>query len=215
VNQPLAAIVLNGKACLRWLSGAPPDVGEAREGVKRIVDDATRAADIISRIRALTGKNKGERVPVDLNKIVEQVLALARGELQRSGVVIRTELRQDLPLVLADRIQMQQVLINLLMNASDAMREVTGRPRELLIQTLAHDSAQVLVAVRDTGVGVEPNARGRIFDAFYTTKPGGIGMGLSINRSIVESHGGRLWVEENEGPGATFRFTLPVSGRRS
>jgi two-component system NtrC family sensor kinase len=211
VNQPLAAIVLNGKACLRWLSGAPPDVGEAREGVKRIVDDATRAADIISRIRALTGKNKGERVPVDVNEIVGQVLALARGELQRSGVVLRTELRQDLPLVLADRIQTQQVLLNLFMNASEAMREVSGRPRELLIQTLAHDGAQVLVAVRDTGVGLDADARRRIFDTFYTTKPGGIGMGLSISRSIVESHGGRLWVEENEGPGATFRFTLPAS----
>jgi C4-dicarboxylate-specific signal transduction histidine kinase len=211
VNQPLAAIVLNGKACLRWLSGAPPDVGEAREGVERIVDDATRAADIISRVRALTGKNKAERGPVDLNELVEQVLVLARAELRRTGVVIRTELRQDLPLVLADRIQMQQVLLNLMMNATEAMRDVTGRPRELLVATRPHANAQVLVAIQDTGVGLEPEARGRIFDAFYTTKPGGIGMGLSISRSIVERHGGRLWVEENEGPGAIFRFTLPVS----
>ena len=211
VNQPLASIVLNGKACLRWLSGASPNLAEAREGVKHIVDDATRAAEVISRIRALTGKNKAERGPVDLNEIIEQVALLARAELQRSRVVVRLELRKDLPLVLADRIQTQQVLLNLLMNAADAMRDVRGRVRELLIQTLAHESGQVLIAVRDTGVGVHPDARGRIFDAFYSTKSGGMGMGLSISRSIVESHGGRLWVEQNDGPGATFHFTLPVS----
>jgi two-component system, NtrC family, sensor kinase len=209
VNQPLAAIVLNGKACLRWLSGAPPDLAEARGSVKHIVDDATRAAEVISRIRAFTGKNKAERGPVDLNELIGQVLVLARGDLQKSR--IRTELQRDLPLVLADRIQTQQVLLNLLMNAIDAMRDVNGGPRELLIQTLPHASGYVLVAVRDTGVGLDPHTQRRIFDAFYTTKPGGLGMGLSISRTIVENHGGRLWVEPNEGPGATFRFTLPVS----
>ena len=211
VNQPLTGIVLNGKACLRWLAGASPDLAEARASVKHIVDDATRAADVISRIRALTGKNKSERGPVDLNEIIEQVLVLARVELERNRVVLRTELRQDLPAVLADRIQTQQVLLNLLMNATEAMRHVNGRPRDLLIETLPHDSGQVLVAVQDTGVGLDPDTRVRVFDAFYTTKSGGIGLGLSISRSIVESHGGRLWVEQNEGPGATFRFTLPVS----
>jgi C4-dicarboxylate-specific signal transduction histidine kinase len=211
VNQPLAAIVLNGHACLRWLSGAPPDLAEARKSVKHIVEDATRAAEVISRIRGLSGKSTAERGPVDLNEIIEQVLVLARAELQRTGVVLRMELREDLPLVRADRVQMQQLLLNLLMNATEAMREVSGRPRELLVQTLAHPGGQVLVAVRDAGVGLHPDARGRIFDAFYTTKPGGMGMGLSISRSIVEGHGGRLWVEQNEGPGATFRFTLPVS----
>jgi signal transduction histidine kinase len=211
MNQPLAAIVINGQACLRWLSGAAPDLAEAREGVKHIVEDATRAAEVISRIRGLTGKSTAERGPVDLNEVIQQVLVLARAELQRTGVVLRTELREDLPLVRADRVQMQQLLLNLFMNATEAMREVSGRPRELLVQTLAPAAGQVLVAVRDTGVGLDPDARGRIFDAFYTTKPGGIGMGLSISRSIVESHGGRLWVEQNDGPGATFRFTLPVS----
>jgi C4-dicarboxylate-specific signal transduction histidine kinase len=211
VNQPLAAIVLNAKTCLRWLSGASPDVAEARESVKRIADDATRAAAVISRIRAFTGKSTAERGPVDLNEIVEQVLVLAGVELQRNRVVFRTELREDLPLVLADRIQMQQLVLNLVMNATEAMREVEGRPRELLIQTVAQTGGQVLVAVRDTGVGLDPDARGRIFDAFYTTKSGRIGIGLSISRSIVERHGGRLWVEQNEGPGATFRFTLSVS----
>jgi C4-dicarboxylate-specific signal transduction histidine kinase len=211
VNQPLAAIVLNGRACLRWLSGAHADVAEARESVKRIVDDATRAGDIISRIRELTGKAKTERGPVDLNEIVEQVLLLARAELQRIGVVVRTALREGLPLVVADRIQMQQVLLNLTMNAGEAMRDVQDRPRELLIEALPYADGQVLVALRDTGVGLDPEARRRIFDAFYTTKSGGMGMGLSISRTIVESHGGRLWVEANDGPGTTFRFTLPVS----
>ena len=155
----------------RGCSGSPrlrcartEDRHNPRSGiVKHIVDDATRAAEVISRIRALTGKNKAERGPVDLNEIIEQVAVLARAELQRSRVVVRLELRKDLPLVLADRIQTQQVLLNLLMNAADAMRDVRGRVRELLIQTLAHESGQVLVAVRDTGVGVHPDARGRIF----------------------------------------------------
>lgn len=212
VNQPLAAIVLNGKASLRWLSGASPNLAEAREGVKHIVEDATRAAEVISRIRALTAKTKAERGPVDLNEIIEEVLALARAELRRTRVVTRTELRKDLPLIVADRIQTQQVLLNLFMNAADAMRDVDGRARELLVQTLAQDGGRVLVAVRDTGVGVQPDLRGRVFDAFYTTKSRGMGMGLSISRSIVESHGGQLWVEQNDdGPGATFCFTLPVS----
>jgi two-component system, NtrC family, sensor kinase len=211
VNQPIAAIVLNGQTCLRWLSGAAPDLAEARDRVKHIVEDATRAAEVISRIRGLTGKKAGERGPVDLNEVIQQVLVLARAELQRTGVVVRTDLREDLPLVPADRVQMQQLLLNLFMNATEAMREVSDRPRELLVQTVAPAAGQVLVAVRDTGVGLDPDARGRIFDAFYTTKPGGIGIGLSISRSIVESHGGRLWCEQNDGPGATFRFTLPVS----
>ncbi len=211
VNQPLAAIVLNGKACVRWLSGVHPDVPEALESVKRIVDDATRAAAVISRIRALTGKNKAERETIDLNELIEQVLALARAELQRSRIAFRTELREGLSHVVADRIEIQQVLLNLFMNATDAMRDLGDRPRELLVQTQAREGGQVMVAVRDTGVGLDPDARARIFDPFYTTKSGGIGMGLSISRSIVESHGGRLWVEQNDGPGATFRFTLPVS----
>jgi len=210
VNQPLAAIVINAQICLRWLSGASPNLSKARESVTSIADDATRAAEVISRVRGLTGKSKAERGPVDLNEVVEEVLVLARAELQRTGVAFRTELPRDLPLVLADRIQMQQLLLNLLMNAAEAMRDVSGRPRELLVQTLANGGGDVLVSVRDTGVGLDPDVRARIFDAFYTTKPGGIGMGLSISRSIVERHGGRLWVEQNEGPGVTFRFTLPV-----
>ncbi len=211
VNQPLTSIVLRGKACLRWLAGAPPDLDEARDSVEHIVDDATRAAEVISRIRALTGRRRAERGPVDLNEIIELVLVLARAELESARVVCRAELEHDLPPVLADRVLTQQVLLNLLMNAIEAMREVTGRPRELVIQTRADGDAQVQVALRDAGVGLEPEARARIFDAFYTTKPGGMGLGLSISRSIVESHGGRLWAEPNEGPGATLRFTLPVS----
>ena len=211
VNQPLAAIVLNGKACLRWLSGPAPNLGEARDSVTRIVEDATRAADIISRIRALTGKGRPERGPVDLNAIVEEVLALARPELERSRIALRTELGPELPPVFADRVQTQQVLLNLIINAIEAMRDLERGRRELLIETRAHPDGQVLVAVRDTGVGLDVDARGRLFDAFYTTKPGRLGMGLSISRSILERHGGRLWAERNDGPGTTLRFTLPVT----
>jgi C4-dicarboxylate-specific signal transduction histidine kinase len=210
VNQPLTSIVLRGKACLRWLAGAHPNLNEARDSVEHIVDDATRAAEVISRIRALTARRRAERGPVDLNEMIEQVLVLARAELEGAGVTCRAELRDDLPPIRADRLQTQQVLLNLVMNAIEAMRDVTGRPRELVIQTLADGDAHVQVALRDAGVGVASDARPRIFDAFYTTKPGGMGLGLSISRSIVESHGGRLWVEPNDGPGATFRFTLPA-----
>ncbi|HEY1417330.1 MAG TPA: ATP-binding protein, partial [Myxococcaceae bacterium] len=177
VNQPLTAILLNGKASLRWLSGASPDLSEARDGLKRMVDDATRAGEVIARVRSLTTNSAPQRGPLDLNEVIQEVMVLARAELQTSRVVLRTELGEDLPLVLADRIQLQQLVLNLLVNAADAMREVTTRPRDLLIQTREQDGG-VVVAVRDSGVGLEPESRRRIFDAFYTTKSGGMGMGL-------------------------------------
>ena len=209
VSQPLSAIILNGNACLRWLSGEHPDPTEVRAAIKRIVDDATRAGDVIGRIRALTRKTPTQKGPLDLNETIEQVGALARGELLKHHVALRTQLGRDLSLVVADRVQMQQLLLNLFINAVEAMSEVADRPRELLVATGAHDARLIVVAVRDAGVGLDPKGREHIFDPFYTTKPSGLGMGLSISRSIVENHGGQLWAEPNDGPGTTFRFTMP------
>jgi C4-dicarboxylate-specific signal transduction histidine kinase len=208
VNQPLSAIVLNGKACLRWLSRESPDVAEASAAVERVVQDATRAGEVIARLRALTTKAATHKARLDLNETIEQVVVLARAELHRHRVALRTELCRDLAPVLGDRIQLQQVLLNLFLNAIEAMT-AEARPRELVVVTADHDSTHAVVSVRDTGVGVDPELGDRLFDAFYTTKPGGMGMGLAICRSIVQDHGGRLWAEANDGPGATFRFTVP------
>ena len=209
VNQPLSGIILNGKACLRWLSGEHPDLAEARAAVERLVGDATRAGEVIGRIRALIRKAKPQKEPLDLNETIEQVLVFARGELQKARVTLRTQLRDDLSPVVGDRIQLQQLLLNLFINAVEAMSAVADRPRELVVATEDYDCGQVLVTVRDAGVGLDPRSREQIFDAFYTTKPGGMGMGLSISRSIAQNHGGHLWVEANHGPGTTFRFTVP------
>ncbi len=209
VNQPLSAIVLNGKACLRWLSRESPDLGEACAAVERIIGDATRAGDVIARVRGLTRKAATQKARLDLNETIEQVVVLARAELHKHGVALRMELRRDLAPVLGDRVQLQQVLLNLFLNAIEAMTAAAGRPRELVVATADHDATQALVSVRDTGAGLDPQLRDRVFDAFYTTKPGGMGMGLPICRSIVQDHGGRLWAEANDGPGATFRFTVP------
>jgi C4-dicarboxylate-specific signal transduction histidine kinase len=209
VNQPLSGIVLNGNAGLRWLSSDEPNLVEARESLQRLVRDAHRAGDVIARIRALTRKGTIEKGRLDLNETIEEVVVLARAELQKNRVDLRKELRTDLPAVLGDRIQLQQVVLNLLINGIEAMSAVAGRPRELWVATGDHDPQVVLVTVRDSGVGLDPQGAERIFDAFYTTKPAGMGMGLSISRSIVQNHGGRLWAEANDGPGTTFRFTIP------
>jgi signal transduction histidine kinase len=209
LNQPLAAVLLNGKACLRWLSGEHPNVGEARASLESIVRDATRAGEVIARIRALTRKAATEKEPLDLNETIEQVVVLVRAELHKHRVVLHTQLRRDLPPVLGDRVELQQVLLNLFINAVEAMSAVAERPRELVVATADHDPANVIVSVRDTGTGLDPRIGDHVFDAFYTTKPGGMGMGLSICRSIVQNHGGRLWAEANDGPGTTFRFTVP------
>jgi signal transduction histidine kinase len=209
VRQPVSAILLNGKACLRWLSGERPDLGEARAAVERVVADAARTGDIITRIRALTRKSTTEKEPLDVDQAIEEVLTFARGAVSRNRIEVDKQLRGDLPRVLGDRVQLQQLLLNLFMNAIEAMSEVTGRPRVLRVATTDHDRAHVAVAVRDTGVGLDPRGREHIFDAFYTTKPWGMGMGLAISRSIVREHGGELWAEANDGPGTTFRFTLP------
>jgi C4-dicarboxylate-specific signal transduction histidine kinase len=209
VNQPLSGIVANGNACIRWLAGARPNLEEAREAAQRIVRDGKRAAEVISRIRALTRKATPEMERLDLNETIKEVVALAQGELRKNRVAFRTELLNDLPPVLGDRIQLQQLVLNLFMNGIEAMSAVGDRPRELAVATQDGETDQVLVTVRDSGVGLDPQSGEHIFDAFYTTKPRGMGMGLSISQSIVQNHGGRLWARANDGPGATFQFTVP------
>lgn len=210
INQPLAAIVANGDACQAWLAGAAPNLDQARETVSLIVSDANRAADIIKRIRALVKKAETETVPLNINDAIREVVALAGAEARRNRVALRTELAEDLPPVVGDRVQLQQVIINLVMNGTEAMSSVADRPRELLVRSRRVESDRVLVAVQDVGIGIKPASLTKIFDTFYSTKPQGMGMGLAIARSIIENHGGRLWVLPNDGPGMTFQFALPV-----
>ena len=209
VNQPLAAIVTNANFCLRQFSSATSNSDKLREAISEIVNDGTRASAVISRIRALLQKSAPERVAVDVNQIIQEVIMLLRRELIRSRVSLRTDVSSDLPRVSADRVQLQQVLINLVMNGIEAMRMVSDRPRELLIKSAMHPDG-VLVQVQDSGTGFDLKHADRIFEPFFTTKPDGTGMGLSISRSIVESHGGRLWAESGS-HGAHFQFTLPSS----
>ncbi|HYY97396.1 MAG TPA: PAS domain S-box protein [Pyrinomonadaceae bacterium] len=208
INQPLAAIVMNGNACLRWLALDPPDVARARASAESIIRDGDRASQVISNIRAMLKKAPSEKSTLDVGELVREVIALTRHEVTRNKVILRTDLEPDLPHVSGDRIQLQQVMINLTVNAVEAMRGVKGGRRELLI-TAAKEGGGVRVAVSDTGGGFDPRDAERLFDAFYTTKSEGMGMGLAISRSIVEAHGGRLWAESNESGGATFHFTLP------
>ena len=214
VNQPLAAIVTNGNACLRWLAGDSPNLDEARETARRIIRDGNRAGDVIGRIRTLSRKTGTEKELLDMNQAIREVVALAEGEVRRNGVALRTELTGDLPPILGDRVELEQVVLNLIMNAIEAMSAIGDRPRELVIRTQSGEVDQVRVAVQDSGIGLDPQSMGRIFDAFYTTKSQGMGMGLAISRSIVENHGGRLWVAPNEGRGATFQFTLQAYSKQ-
>jgi signal transduction histidine kinase len=211
VNQPLAAIVANGNACLRWLGRAEPDLEEARTAAERMVRDGRRAGDIIARIRALSKKTATEKESLDVNGIIQEVVGLVQAEVRRNRVALRTALADGLPPVLGDRVQLQQVVLNLMMNGIEAMRPVEDRARVLVIRTQKGDEGQVRVAVQDCGVGLNSENMDRIFDAFYTTKREGMGMGLSISRSIVENHKGQLRVIANDGPGATFEFTLGES----
>jgi C4-dicarboxylate-specific signal transduction histidine kinase len=191
VNQPLAGIVTNANACRRWLAGATPNLDEAREAVGRILRDGNRASDVIAHIRALVRQTDTQKERLDMNQAVQEVINLTQHEAMRKGLALRTELAHDLPLVLGDRVQLQQVILNLVMNGVEAMASVADRPRELFIRSRQHESDKVLVAVQDSGVGIDRENLGKIFDAFYTTKPQGMGMGLAISRSIVENHGGR------------------------
>jgi C4-dicarboxylate-specific signal transduction histidine kinase len=208
VNQPLTAIVTNGNFCSRRLEGATPSLHELRAAITEIVNDGARASAIISRIRALLMKGVPDRTKLDINQVIQEVARLLRHELTRSRVSLRTDLAPDLPYVLGDRVQLQQVMLNLIMNGIDAMSMITDRPRELLIQSAKH-SEGVLIQVQDSGAGIDPGQADRIFEPFFTDKPQGIGMGLSISRSIVESHGGRLWAVPGAS-GALFEFTLPA-----
>jgi C4-dicarboxylate-specific signal transduction histidine kinase len=209
VNQPIAAAVTNAKTCLRWLTRDEPDVEEARAAAMRIVNDGTRAAEIIKRIRLLFKKGTSEREFVDVAEVVQEMIVLLRGEAMRYFIVVRTELQADTPAVWADRVQLQQVLMNLMLNGIDAMRDTDGT-RELAIRSQRAENDHVLVCVSDTGLGLPLQEVGQLFNAFFTTKPHGTGMGLSISRSIIESHGGRLWAANNSPRGASFRFTLPT-----
>jgi PAS domain S-box-containing protein len=211
VNQPLAAIVTNANACLRWLANQPPNLDEARESVGRIVRDGHRASEVVGRVRALFRKAAPDKVWLDINDLIQDVLALVPGEVRRNRIQLRTEFADGLPPVLGDRVQLQQVLLNLVVNAIEAMSTVSDRPRKLLIRSQQNDATSVLVMVQDSGIGIEAQNPAQIFDAFYTTKPDGLGMGLSISRTTIEGHGGRLWATSNDGSGATFQFTLPTN----
>jgi PAS domain S-box-containing protein len=210
VNQPLAAVATNGNACLRWLAREPPNLDEAREAAARIVRDANRAAEVVANVRALTRKTPARKDWVNVNDTIGEVMTLTRVEAQKGRVALRTQLSPDVPPVLADKVQLQQVLLNLVVNGIEAMSGAVAEPRDLVIGSAKDVTNDVLVTVRDSGAGLDAGTADRLFDPFYTTKPGGMGMGLAISRSIIESHGGRIWAAPNTPRGAVFHFTLPA-----
>lgn len=210
VNQPITAAVTGASTCVRWLTRDNPDLGEAREAALGVIRNAKRAADIINRIRLISKKGESKRQLVDVNELIREMITLLGNEASRNSVSIRTDLDPDIPKVLADPVQVQQVLMNLVMNSIDAMKDV-NQTRELAIQSRLAEDRHLLISISDTGVGLPLQQKDKIFDAFFTTKPHGIGMGLRISRSIVESHGGRLWAADNSPHGASFSFTLPIS----
>jgi C4-dicarboxylate-specific signal transduction histidine kinase len=209
VNQPIAAAVTNANTCLRWLTRDHPDVEEARAAAMRIVKDGTRAAEIVKRIRLLFKKSTSQRELVEVNEAIREMMVLLRSEATRYKITVRMELAADLPRIMGDRVQLQQVLMNLIVNSIDAMKEVDGA-RELAVKSQRTEKEEVLVSVSDTGIGLPPQQADQIFNAFFTTKPHGTGMGLRISRSIVESHGGRLWAADDSSRGASFHFALPT-----
>jgi PAS domain S-box-containing protein len=211
INQPLTAVVANAEACLRWLDRETPDLDAARRSVEWIINDGNRASEVIRRVRALANKTDIEKVPLDVNDVVREVIPLVQRELISHRASLRMELKPALPMILGDRVQLQQVIINLVMNGVEAMQSVTDRPRELVIRSRQDETQQVLVSVTDCGIGISAENADQLFNAFFTTKSSGMGMGLSICRSIMEGHGGRLWSTANVPHGATFQFTLPVN----
>jgi C4-dicarboxylate-specific signal transduction histidine kinase len=210
VNQPLAGVVSSGNACQRWLAGEPPNVERAIQSIDRIIRDANRASQVVERIRNLAKNRPPEKAAVSINDAVLEIIALARSEIDESGISLRTQFADGGPLVLADRIQLQQVILNLIINAIEAMRELTEGPRNLFIRTEMDPSKGILFSVRDSGTGLNPEKAQHIFDPFYTTKREGMGMGLAVSRGIIEAHGGRLWATPNEPVGAVFQFTLAI-----
>jgi len=211
VNQPLSGIITNASTCVKMLDADPPNVDGARETAKRTIRDGRRAGDVITRLRALFSRKEATTELVDLNEATREVIALSRAELERNRVVTRTELADKLPLVPGDRVQLQQVIINLLRNGSDAMSDVDDRPRELLFRTEVYEDDSVRLSVQDAGTGFDPQTLDQLFRSFYTTKADGMGIGLSVSRSIIENHRGRLWATANDGPGVTFSFTIPCA----
>jgi PAS domain S-box-containing protein len=215
VNQPLAAIVTNGNACLRWLGGATPNLSEARQAVQRIIKDSYRASEVIARIRTLVKKSPPRNDLVDLNEVIVEVVALAQSEARRNRVFVKRQLKDDLPQVCGDRVQLQQVILNLIINGLEAIAKSKDSARELSISSGVDDANHVIVTVKDSGEGLDAANLERVFDAFYTTKPEGMGMGLAISRTIVESHGGRLWATPNSPKGAVFQFTLSTAAENA
>ena len=209
VKQPIAAAVTDANTCLRWLTRDQPDLEEAREASLRVVKDATRAAEIIDRIRLLFKKGTPQRELVDVNEVIREMIVLLRNQATRYSIFVRTDLAVDIPRIMGDRVQLQQVLMNLIVNSFDAMKDVEGT-RSLAIKSQRAENEQVMLSVSDTGVGLPPQQADQIFNAFFTTKLRGTGLGLRISRSIVESHGGRLWAADNSPRGASFHFTLPT-----
>jgi C4-dicarboxylate-specific signal transduction histidine kinase len=211
VNQPLAAVVTNADACLMWLSSNPPNLEEARTAVECIAQQGTRASDVVRHIRAMFTKGAPERTKVQLNDLIREVVILVEGAALRNQVALHTELAADLPDTLGDRVQLQQVIVNLVLNGIEAMSDVSGRPRRLVVSSRMQSADEALVAVRDSGIGISSKDEKRIFDPFFTTKAQGMGMGLAISHSIIEAHGGRLWAAGNIDHGATVQFTLPIN----
>ena len=211
VSQPIAATIMDATTCLRWLSRDQPNLEQARAAAARIAQDGKRASEILGRVRMLFKKGTMQRQSVDLNELIREMVLLLHSEATQFAVSARTELAADLPQVLGDRVQLQQVLMNLMMNSIDAMKEVNGT-HELTVQSQRGEDGQVLISVTDTGIGLPPQQADKIFDAFFTTKPHGTGIGLRISRSIVGAHGGRLWAADHPPRGARFSFTLPING---
>jgi C4-dicarboxylate-specific signal transduction histidine kinase len=233
VNQPIAGIVTNANAALRWLAGEVPNLNETGETIRRIIRDGKRAGEVVSRIRALFKKAPKVQEPLAINEVIDEVLALTQSEVNINQVSLRTQFASDLPLIRGDRVQLQQAILNFILNAIQAMSGIADGPRELVILSeeasfsesgskpqnnqenaaASTECAEVLITVRDSGIGFDPQHVDRLFSAFYTTKPQGLGMGLTISRSIIEAHGGRLWAKANVPRGAVFQFTLPVDGQ--
>jgi C4-dicarboxylate-specific signal transduction histidine kinase len=211
VNQPLAATVINATAGLNFLASQPPNLEDARYALECIAKDANRASNVIARVRSLARRSPPKKELLNINETINEVISLMNREIQSNRVSLLLSLSDDLPLVPADRVQLQQVVLNFILNAIEAMNTVADRPRELFISTAPDKSNVVRVAIHDTGPGLEPGKIGNIFDPFYTTKSNGMGMGLAISRSIIEAHDGRVWAEANTPHGAIFQFTLPVS----
>ncbi|HEX3184395.1 MAG TPA: sensor histidine kinase, partial [Pyrinomonadaceae bacterium] len=211
INQPLAAIVWNANAALRWLALDPPNLAKAHDSAELIIRDGDRASQVIARIRALLKKTPPSKTLLDVNEFINEVVALTQSEIVQHGIHLRVVPENDLPKVPGDRIQLQQVMLNLIVNAVEAMLSIDDRQRALLITSGRFNNDGVRIAVSDNGPGIDPQRAHHVFDAFSTTKPEGMGMGLAISRSIIDAHGGRLWTEANDQQGATFQFTLPIA----